>query len=51
MSDDPDDDYLVAVARSAKADALVSGARNMVELRLPDLVVLTPRQLLPRLGR
>lgn len=46
---DPKDDYLVALARSAKADALVSGDPDLTELDLPDLQVLTPRQLLDEL--
>ena len=46
VSSDPDDDYLVALARSATADALVCGDSDLLELHLPDLRVLTPRQLL-----
>lgn len=51
VSPDPNDDYLIAVARSTKADALVSGDRDLTDLRLPDLVLLTPRQLLEMLDR
>ena len=51
VSADPDDDYLVGLARSAKADALVSGDAHLTDLDLLDVTVLTPRQLLDRLGR
>lgn len=46
MSNDPADDYLVALARIADADALVSGDSDLTDLRLDDLTVMTPRQLL-----
>lgn len=46
ISPDPDDDYLIALARAADADALVSGDRDLLDLALPDVRVLTPRQLL-----
>lgn len=46
VSSDPDDDYLVALARSTHVDALVSGDADLTELDLDDLTVLTPRQLL-----
>lgn len=46
VSPDPDDDYLVALARSTGADALVSGDTDLTNLDLTDLPVLTPRQLL-----
>jgi uncharacterized protein len=32
---DPDDDYLVALARREQADALVSGDRHLTDLALP----------------
>ncbi len=50
VSPDPDDDYLIALARSTGADALVSGDRDLTELDLTDLPVLTPRQLLDELA-
>jgi predicted nucleic acid-binding protein len=46
VSPDPDDDYLVALARAANADYLVSGDRHVLELEDPDPPVLTPRQFL-----
>lgn len=47
-SRDPDDDYLIAVARGAHADAVVSGDHDL--LILPDHEVVTPRQMLDQLG-
>lgn len=46
LTPDPDDDYLVALARAARADYLVSGDRHLLELTDPDPPVLTPRQFL-----
>lgn len=46
---DPDDDYLVALARETKADFLVSGDRHLREAGLPDVVVLSPAEFLARL--
>lgn len=46
---DPDDDYLVALARASGADALVSGDRDLLEADV-DVPVLTPRELLDRPG-
>lgn len=46
---DPDDDYLVALAVAAGADALVSGDVHLTELVDAPVSVLTPRQLLERL--
>lgn len=43
---DPDDDYLVALARAAGADYVVSGDRHLLELTDPDPPVLTPREFL-----
>ena len=42
---DPGDDYLVALARAAGADALVSGDAHLTGLARPEPPVLTPRQL------
>jgi putative PIN family toxin of toxin-antitoxin system len=50
VSRDPDDDYLIALARTARADALVSGDADLTDLHLNDLPVLTPRQLLDELA-
>ncbi|HEV7175475.1 MAG TPA: putative toxin-antitoxin system toxin component, PIN family [Solirubrobacteraceae bacterium] len=46
VSPDPDDDYLVALARAAGADYLVSGDRHLLDLTDPNPPVLTPRQFL-----
>jgi predicted nucleic acid-binding protein len=46
---DPDDDYLVALAVAAGADALVSGDVHLTELVDAPVIVLTPRQVLERL--
>ncbi len=43
---DPDDDYLIALARAGGADYPVSGDRHLTELPDPDPPVLTPRQFL-----
>ena len=51
VSADPKDDYLVALARLVRADALVSGDSDLTQLHLPDVLVLNPRQLLDRLQR
>jgi len=50
LSPDPDDDYLIALARTASADYLVSGDRHLLDLTDPDPPVLTPRQFLDVLG-
>jgi predicted nucleic acid-binding protein len=46
VSPDPDDDYLIALARVAGADYLISGDRHLLDLTDPDPPVLTPRQFL-----
>jgi putative PIN family toxin of toxin-antitoxin system len=46
VSIDPDDDYLVALALAAQADALVSGDPDLNTLTVPGVCVLSPRQLL-----
>ena len=54
VSADPKDDYLVALALSARADFLVSGDRHLTEIERPRVPVLTPRQaieLLKELGQ
>ena len=47
---DPDDDYLVALARAALVDALVTGDRDLLELEETPVAVITPRQLVERLA-
>lgn len=49
VSRDPEDDYLVALARTSRADALVSGDKDLTHLNLHDLVIHTPRQFLDEL--
>lgn len=46
---DPDDDYLVALASHAQA-ILVTGDRDLLDATLPDITVVSPRQLADRLG-
>jgi uncharacterized protein len=46
---DPDDDYLVALARQEKVDALVSVDLDLLDAGLTDPPVRTPRQLADRL--
>lgn len=50
LSPDPDDDYLIALARAANADYLVSGDRHLLDLadQLPP--VLTPRAFIDLIG-
>lgn len=49
VSPDPDDDYLIVLARAARADYLVSGDRHLLDLTDPHPPVLTPRQFLDQL--
>ena len=46
LTPDPGDDYLVALARTARADLLVSGDRHLTRLARPDPPVLTPAAFL-----
>lgn len=50
LSPDPDDAYLIALARAAGADHLVSGDRHLLDLADPDPPVLTPRRFVDLLG-
>lgn len=55
-TEDPDDDYLVALAKAATADYLVSGDQHLLHLgKIGDgetlIHVLTPRSFLEELGR
>lgn len=47
---DPDDDYLIALARVAEADYLVSGDRHLTGISDPIPPVLTPREFRDRLN-
>ena len=49
VSEDPGDDYLVALARAGRAHVLVSGDPHLTSLQLPGLRVATPREFLDRL--
>jgi uncharacterized protein len=48
VSSDPDDDYLIALAHSAGAVALVSGDKHLTQLR-GKVPVFTPREFLDSL--
>jgi uncharacterized protein len=50
VSRDPDDDYLVALARSHQDTVIVSGDEDLLTLDLPDVDVLTPRTFLDTLA-
>jgi putative PIN family toxin of toxin-antitoxin system len=47
---DADDDYLIALAQAHSADAVVSGDRHLLDVASSELMVLTPRELVDRLG-
>jgi predicted nucleic acid-binding protein len=50
LTSDPGDDYLVALARAARAHFLVSGDQHLTELKQVTPPVLTPREFLRRLA-
>ena len=49
VSPDRGDDYLIALARAARADLIVSGDTHLTQLDDPTPPVLTPRQFLEEL--
>jgi putative PIN family toxin of toxin-antitoxin system len=49
LSTDPDDEYLIDLARAAAADALVSGDSHLLDLR-GVVPVMTPAEFLARLA-
>ncbi len=49
LSADPDDEYLVDLARASAADMLVSGDAHLLDLR-DRLPVMTPAEFLATLG-
>lgn len=51
MTPDPDDDYLVALAVAAGADAIVSGDAHLTELENPPTPVVKPREFIELLER
>lgn len=46
---DPDDDYLVALARAEQNGVIVSGDGDLLTLDIPDVEVVTPRAFLDAL--
>ena len=48
---DPDDDYLVTLARAVRADAIISGDKDLTGLPDPHPPVATPRGLVELLDR
>ena len=51
LTRDPDDDYLIALARAAGVDALVSGDPDLTSVPDPVPPIVTPRAILDRLDR
>jgi hypothetical protein len=51
VPEDPDDDYLVALAREAGVDYLVSGDDHLLRLPSPRPPVVTPAQLVAKLDQ
>lgn len=49
LTRDPDDDYLVALARASAVDYLISGDADLTSLEDARPPVLTPRQMADRL--
>lgn len=47
---DPDDDYLLALAETHDADAVVSGDPHLLDAASGKMTVLTPRELVDQLG-
>jgi putative PIN family toxin of toxin-antitoxin system len=51
VPEDPEDDFLIALAREAGADYVLSGDRHLTQLASPRPHVITPAQLVAELGR
>lgn len=51
VPDDPRDDYLVALARAEKADALVTRDRHFDKVTVPGLPIVGPREMVRRVRR
>jgi predicted nucleic acid-binding protein len=47
---DPDDDYLIELARTAHADALVSIDRDLLDASIDDIAIRTPTAFLRQLA-
>ena len=50
LTRDPTDDYLLALARAAEADQIVSGDADLWALATLQPLILSPRQFLEALG-
>lgn len=50
VTDDPKDDYLVALYRDNNADLLVSGDSDLLDLTAADVTVVTPAELLDQVS-
>jgi len=50
LTRDPDDDYVLSLARSAQVDVLVSGDRDLTDLADTQPPIETPAQFSQRLG-
>jgi putative PIN family toxin of toxin-antitoxin system len=48
---DPNDDYLVALARQTKADAVVSVDRDLLDAPVTDIAIVDPATFVARLSR
>lgn len=51
VPDDPKDDYLVALATTAKADALVTRDRHFDKVRVPGLPIVGAREMVRRIDQ
>jgi len=51
LTRDPADDYLVALARDARAEAIVSGDADLLTLEAAEPPVLSPRAVVEQLAR
>lgn len=49
VTDDPKDDYLVALLRESAADLIVSGDLDLISLAIDDVTVLATSELLEQL--
>lgn len=51
ISRDRDDDYLVALTRYAKADLLLTGDSDLLDIPNPGIRIITPAELMAELYR
>jgi putative PIN family toxin of toxin-antitoxin system len=47
---DPKDDYLIALAREARVDAIVTGDADLLDLAQIEPLILSPRRVVEQLG-